>query len=247
MKALADFDAETALLDGEIVVLNEKGLPVFASVISRMHTLGAEAINRAAQNLPASLYLFDMPYLDGLDLRHHTVEKRRRWLQISYKETKALRYSHAFDDGPALFEAIKLQGMEGIICKRKGSPYRSNTRHADWLKIKVRSSEDAYIVGYTRGKGDRSAQFGSLILAQNIENKWVYKGKVGTGFNESKMNEIFVILQKTPTGPKLFKDIIDEEHAAQWLQPQLICEVQYASITPNGTFREPVFVKLVEE
>jgi bifunctional non-homologous end joining protein LigD len=246
VEKIRDIDAETALIDGEIVVLNSKGQPVFAQVISRMHTLGTEAINRATKSLPASLYMFDMMFLDGQDLRQLPLEKRRQWLQISFKEGNSLRFSHSFDNGQALFDAIKLQGMEGIICKRPNSRYHSGSRHADWLKVKVQQSEDVFIIGYTQGKGDRSALFGSLILANCIDGKWIFKGKVGTGFNEATMKNIFESLSTIPISAKLIKENIDEEAQAVWINPQLSCEIKYASLTPNGTFREPVFVKMIE-
>ncbi len=243
-KQLLHFDAQTALLDGEIVVLDKAGIPQFGKVISRMHLTGKESIELASQHNKSTCYLFDMLYLDGQDTRNIEIERRREWIQICNQDTEAVRFSQTFEDGEALFAAIKSNQMEGIICKRKGSLYQSNSRNTDWLKFKVKNTEDATIIGYTKGKGDRSNQFGSLILAKMIDKLWVYKGKVGTGFDDQKMKEIFEILQTIPLGNKLIKDVIEEESQAVWLAPNINCEVQFASLTPNGTFREPVFVKL---
>lgn len=247
VKAIAEMDIQTGVLDGEIVCLNPKGVPDFAKIISRMHLKGKEAIEAASKHNKATLYLFDLLYLDGIDTRQLPIEKRRKWLNISFKDVEALRFSQAFDDGKALFEAIKLQNMEGIIGKKWGSSYQSNTRNLNWQKIKVRNTETALIIGYTRGQGDRALLFGSLILAQKEGEEFIYKGKVGTGFTEQKLKDILSILAKIPKGNKMIKESIDEEVNAVWLQPQLSCEVQIASLTVNNTFREPVFIKLRED
>jgi bifunctional non-homologous end joining protein LigD len=246
VKAVAEMNLQTGLMDGEIVCLDTMGIPDFAKVISRLHLTGKDAIERASINNKATVYLFDLLFLDGIDLRPLPIEKRRKWLNISYKDTEYLRFSQSFPDGEALFEAIKKQGMEGIICKRNGSTYQSNARGADWLKVKVRNTEDAIIIGYTRGQGDRALLFGSLILGQYENDRLVYKGKVGTGFNDQKLKEILSTLATVPKAKKQITEAIDEESNAVWLEPKLWCEVQIASLTTNKTFREPVFVKMKE-
>jgi bifunctional non-homologous end joining protein LigD len=245
--SILEMNLQTAMLDGEIVCLDEKGIPNFSKVISRMHLTGKEAIDGASVHNAATCYVFDMPYLDGMDLRNLPIEKRRKWLQISFTDTHYLRFSQTFEDGQALLDAIKLQNMEGIMCKRSGSIYQSNVRSADWLKLKVRNTEDAIIIGYTKGAGDRSNTFGSLILAQYEHDQLVYKGKVGSGFNSEQLSNFTSLLQKIPTVKKIIKDAIDEESQAVWIEPKLWCEVQIASLTSNNTFREAVFIKMRED
>jgi bifunctional non-homologous end joining protein LigD len=242
--AIANMDCQVALLDGEIVCLNSSGIPNFANVISRMHLTGKEAIARASTHNPATCYLFDMIYLDGIDTRNLPIEKRRAWLQVSYKDTQHLRFSQSFEEGQSLLDAIKLQKMEGIICKKKGSTYQSNNRSEDWLKLKVRSIEDAIIIGYTKGSGDRSQTFGSLILAQYDNEVLVYKGKVGSGFTSEQLREFAKQIKAIPLSKKMITDNIDEESQAIWLVPTLWCEIQIATLTDNNTFREPVFIKM---
>ncbi len=247
IKAILEMDIQTGLIDGEIVCLNNAGIPQFNKVISRMHLTGSESIKHASMHNAATCYTFDLLYIDGLDVRKLAIEKRRRWLQISFTDMQALRFSASFTDGNALLEGIKQQGMEGIMCKRLGSAYQSNTRSADWLKLKIRNTEDAIVIGYTKGDGDRSNTFGSLILAQIINEQLVYKGKVGTGFGSEQLTEYKQILDSIPKSTKLIVDVIDEESNAIWIEPCLRCEVQIASLTNNGTFREPVFVKWANE
>jgi bifunctional non-homologous end joining protein LigD len=245
--AIQNIDAETALLDSEIVVLDEKGVPNFAKVISRMHSLGSEGIKHGMNSNPVTAYVFDALYMDGQDLRNQPIEKRRAWIRTSFLDTQALRFSQAFEDGPALFEAIKAQNMEGIILKKKGSLYRSGQRGFEWQKIKIQNIEDALIIGYTKGKGGRSNLFGALFLAQIENYKLVYKGKVGTGFSDNLLSSILIQLEQIPKISKPIKDSVEEEYDAIWIAPKLSCKIQFASLTVNSTFREPVFVKMLED
>jgi bifunctional non-homologous end joining protein LigD len=247
VEAVIEMNVQSAVFDGEIVCLDAAGIPNFAKVISRMHQTGKEAIQKASIYNKATCYLFDLLYIDGLDCRNIPIEKRRKWLNISFSDTEYLRFSQSFPDGTALLEAIKSKKMEGIICKRIGSIYQNNIRAADWQKIKIRNTEDALIIGYTRGQGDRALLFGALILAQYDDETLVYKGKVGSGFNIQKLKEILSVLSKIPKSKKIIKETIDEEANAIWIEPKLWCEVQIASLTVNNTFREPVFVKMRED
>jgi DNA ligase D-like protein (predicted polymerase)/DNA ligase D-like protein (predicted ligase)/DNA ligase D-like protein (predicted 3'-phosphoesterase) len=240
------FDCEQGLFDGEIVVLDPTGAPVFPDVISRMHTAGDAAIQRLSKSKPAVCYLFDMIQLDGKELYKYPNERRRELLDCILKSGESYRFSQDFPDGKALFEAIKAKGMEGIMAKQKDAPYLPGTRCRHWLKIKVRSNEECYIIGYTAGKGDRSAVFGALHLAIYTDNNVVYKGKVGTGFDMATLKKYFALFSVVPTTAKPIEDAIEEESRTVWIEPVYRCEIQYASLTPNGTYREPVFVKLVD-
>ena len=237
-----EIEAEHIITDGEIVALDSDGLPNFGKTVGRMHLKGKAAIETAAKRTTTAVYLFDCLSLDGNDIRQEPIEKRRAWLRANYKSTHHLRYSDSFDDGDALFKAVVAKGMEGIMCKGRGSKYDSDTRSKSWLKIKVRSTDTAYVIGFTEGKGDRSGLFGSMHLAKKEPSGWKYKGKVGTGFTHDQLRDIFSQLQKVAIGPKLISETVDEEVKTTWVVPSLIAEVQYASITANDTYREPVFL-----
>lgn len=234
-----DIDAEYTVLDGELVSLDDKGVPVFANIISRMHSKSGKG------GFPAVLYLFDLIHLDGNDCTYMSIEKRREWLTAIIKTSDKLRISEAFEDGSTLFEAAKSLGLEGIMAKRKGSTYTQGKRNMSWIKIKVRTIIDAIILGYTKGKGDRSDLFGALHVGKfSPEGKLVYLGKVGTGFDEAGMKSILAVLKDKKTCSKPVPDAIEEEHLTTWIAGGPECEVQYASLTPNGTLREPVFCRL---
>lgn len=246
VQSFADQEPENIIGDGEIVALNENGSPNFSKVVGRMHLNGKDAIARAARKTKTVLYLFDCLYLDGQDIRHLKLERRREWLRVNLKINEYVRYSQSFDDGQQLFDAIRAQSMEGIMCKLKGSRYESDSRSQSWLKIKVRETDKALIIGYTKGKGDRSNLFGSLHLAKKEGGELVYYGKVGTGFDHAKIKAILAKLKKVPTISKPIKDTIEEERNTIWLASEYECEIKYASMTSNNTFREPVFIKMTK-
>ena len=240
-----DYEVEEVVLDGEIVVLDEIGRPIFPDVISRMHTIGTDSIKKVMSLKPAVFYAFDVLYFDGIHIPQQPVEKRKSYIPALMKTGKALRFSDSFTDGKMLYEAIKTKKMEGIIAKRKGSTYTLSKRSSNWLKYKVRQEIECHIIGYSKGKGDRAPYFGALHLAQYIEDKWLYRGKVGTGFDTDKMKFIKEKLDALRPSVKMISDHVEEESKTTWIEPQLVAQIQYASETKNQTLREPVFQKLI--
>ena len=232
-------EVEHCILDGEIVVLDDKGRPQFSEVISRMHGKG----NSGKKN--AVLYAFDLIAVDNIDISQQPIERRRDILLAILKDKIYYRYSQTFTDGKQLMTAITAQGMEGIMVKTLGSKYHAGQRTNDWKKLKVRQDAIPHIVGYTAGSGDRSPYFGSLVLAVYQDEQWIYRGRVGTGFDSAKLKYVLGELQKVEPSKKLIKEKIDEENKTTWILPTLQCEIVYASMSSNETYREPVFKKLV--
>jgi bifunctional non-homologous end joining protein LigD len=243
---IKDIDAEVVCIDGEIVCLDKNGIPVFANVISRMHTKSKGLIDSAYKTNPATLYAFDLTHLDGKNCISLPIEKRKEWLKLIIPISDYLRISDVFDDGVALFNAVKGMGMEGIMAKRKGSSYTPNKRSKDMVKVKIRNLLDVQIIGYTKGNGDRSNVLGAIHVGVYADETLKYVGKVGTGFDENKLKELYEQLNSHPKIAKPFPDRIEEEYNSQWIENGPQCEVQYASITSNGTLREPVFFRLKE-
>lgn len=244
VEAFSTQEPQEIIADGEIVALNPDGTPNFSKVVGRMHLTGKDSISKASSKIQTVFYAFDCIYLDGLSITHLPIERRREWLEVNIKVEEYIRFSQSFDDGQQLFDAIKGQGMEGIMSKLKGSKYDAGNRSKSWLKIKVREKDTAFVIGYTKGKGDRSALFGSLHLAKMEEGKLVYHGKVGTGFDQAKMKQLFKLLVKVETTKKPISDRIEEERDTVWLAPDYTCDIRYASMTSNNTYREPVFLKM---
>lgn len=239
--------ASNAIMDAEIVCMDNNGVPNFSKVISRMHMTGTQKIAGTQKTNPVFCYVFDLLHLDGADTTNNILEERKAWLDVLIEGNGHFRLSEFFIDGKELFEASKKMGMEGIMAKKKGSKYFIDQRSDVWSKVKFRSHADCFILGYTKGQGDRSALFGSIHLGQEVDGKLIYKGRVGTGFDAKKMEMLLDRFSKLKRKKQFIDGDIEKLQETTWIEPELKCEIQYASLTPNGTFREPVFVKLIEE
>ena len=162
-----------------------------------------------------------------------------------------VRLSGVFEDGRALYDAAKEQGLEGIIAKRADCPYRQGKRTREWLKIKTRGRQEFVIAGYTKGQGRRSGRFGSLVLGVWRGDELSYVGNCGTGFTDKDIDELVERLRRLeqketafavpPKMPKIRKgDVV-------WVKPQLVCEVEFVEWTHDGRLRAPSFQGLRED
>ena len=244
LRADEAFRATSALFDGEIVCLDAGGKPVFQHVIQRMQQKSPAAIERAQARHPAVCYLFDCLYLDGRPIVSEPLVRRREWLGDAVRASPAYRMSEAMEDGPAFFEAVRQLGLEGVVAKQRESPYLPGKRSEAWLKIKTRQTAECIIIGYTRGQGDRASTFGALHLAQPEGDQLKYVGKVGSGFDDRSLRVVMDELGKLETMPRPVREKPLDDARSIWLKPTLLCEVQYASWTPDGALREPVFLRL---
>jgi bifunctional non-homologous end joining protein LigD len=237
-KALASLGVESAWLDGEMVVADEHGVPDFQALQNAFEA------NRSGNIL---YYLFDLPYLNGVDLREVPVEERRAALATLLKannEDPLLRFSDAFNEDPeALLNSACQMRMEGLIGKRLGSAYVSR-RSSDWIKLKCKHRQEFVIVGYTDPKGSRNA-FGALLLGLHDRDSGElrYSGKVGTGFTEATLNSIHEQLKPLQTKkPAVVNPPSGAEFkAVHWLKPKLLAEVAFAEMTKDGSVRHAVF------
>ncbi len=238
------FRASSALFDAEIVCLDEEGRPNFKRVINRIQQRGEGAIERARAKNPAVCYLFDCLYLDGRALVTEPLIRRREWLKDAIRKDTPYRVSDVATEGPELFEAAKQMALEGIMAKERNSRYFPGKRSANWFKIKTRQTTECLIIGYTKGKGDRETMFGALQLANWNGNELKYRGKVGTGFDKEAMKNVFNELKKVKEAKRPVNEKPIDDAKTVWLEPKLYCEIEYASLTNNDTYREPVFVRL---
>lgn len=235
------FRAANGLFDSEIVCLDAKGKPSFQKVINRLKRTDKTAIQRLVKSNPVHCYLFDCLYLDGRPLVNEPLVRRREFLSDVVKKGTPYRLSETMEDGEALFEAAKQHGLEGIMAKKKESRYIVGKRSDLWQKVKVSSSAACIIIGYTKGKGDRAEQFGALHLAEQQEGTLIYRGKVGTGFNEENIEDVYNELQKLDTVEKPIEQEIANEKDTVWVRPELVAEIIYGRISVNGLFKEAVF------
>ncbi|MEH3024145.1 MAG: DNA ligase D [Pseudomonas oryzihabitans] len=236
-KALAALGLESAWLDGEIVVNDAQGVSSFQALQNAFET---------AKDGRIAYYLFDLPYLNGADLREVPVEQRRELLGKLLEErnhSDLLRFSAAFEV-PAdriLASACEL-GLEGVIGKRLGSPYRSR-RSKDWIKLKCVHRQEFIIVGYTPPKGGRQHLGALLVALHDDQGQLHYAGKVGTGFTAAKLKQLHerfqaLIIDRPP--------VVDPPEGAAyrqvtWLRPEQLCEIAYAEMTQDRIVRQGVF------
>ncbi len=229
--------ARTAIVDGEIAALDERGLPNFGLLQRRMHVQDPGAAANLARAVPVVLYLFDLLYLDGRDLRDRPLVERKELLRGIIRPGGAVRYSEHFADGAALFEAAKLQGLEGIVGKHPQSLYQAK-RSADWVKYKVISQQEFVLCGYTPGERDF---FGALVLGVYDGGTLRWAGNVGTGFDQATMKAIFERMQPLRTAQSPLAPDPELPKQITWLKPELVCEVKFASWTHENRLRAPVY------
>ena len=238
------FRTGTAVFDAEIVVLDNKGRPDFKKVIRRIQQSTEGGIKRMASSNPAYCYLFDCLYLDGRAIVNEPLIRRKEWLKDSLKIGGNYRMSEEVTEGEELFAAAKEMNLEGIMAKDRTGKYYPGKRAASWVKVKVRNTVDCIILGFTEGKGDRSKFFGALHIGEKVNDEIQYRGKVGSGFGSKNMKEISDVLKGYDSIDRYIKEKPIDNAVSTWIEPIMICEIQYASITDNNTYREPVFVRL---
>ena len=228
------------VLDGEVCALDDEGRSSFS------------AMQQGKAGTPLAFYAFDVLELEGeplVDLP--LVERRKRLEQLLDRRNRTVRLSEAFDDGDALYAAAQQQGLEGIMAKRLDSRYAQGRRTRDWLKVKTHGEQELVIAGFTKGTGRRASSFGSLVLGYYRAGELVYAGNVGTGFNSKEIEKLLDKLRplkrstspfaEIPKMPKVRKsDVI-------WVDPVLVCEVEFAEWTHDGRLRAPSYKGLRED
>ncbi|MBX3170993.1 MAG: non-homologous end-joining DNA ligase [Candidatus Eremiobacteraeota bacterium] len=225
VRTLGRLEVESAILDGEVVVLDEHGVSHF----QKLQTY----ISNKRQGNP-SLFLFDLLYLNGQDLRDLPLIQRKETLK-KLPLADPLQYSdHILGQGPQVLEQACRLGCEGIISKEVDSPYVSR-RTRSWVKVKCQQSQVFTIIGYTEPRGGRG-YFGSLILAQDGK----YAGKVGTGFTQKTLKSTFELFQEQDK-PEVSTPRLAKSH---WIKPELQARVGFSERTDEGILRHPVFFGL---
>lgn len=233
----------SAMVDGEVVVPDEKGIARF----------GALQNWRSEADGPLLFYVFDILHLNGYDLKALPLSERRALLKKHLPASDTIRLSENFDTPASSFlaRASKL-GMEGIMAKKADSKYVEGDRSTTWLKIKANKRQEVVIGGFTQNEGS-SKPFSSLLVGVfNDKNKLDYIGKIGTGFNVKTQKEILLQMMKLKSTRVPFSETPDvnkpsrfrpdpPKAKATWLKPQLVCEVSYAEITSDGVMRHPSF------
>ena len=229
----------SCVIDGEVCALDEQGRSSFSAM-------------QTGQAAGYVFYAFDLLELDGSPLVDRPLtERRSRLAGLLDARNRAVRLSEAFDDGEALLAAAEEQRLEGVIAKRADSRYAVGKRTRDWLKIKTHGRDTFIVAGYTKGQGRRSGTFGSLVLAVREGGELRYVGNCGTGFDEGEITRLLAELKPlersdspfpvVPKMPRIRKgDVV-------WVEPVLVCEVEFAEWTHDRHLRAPSYQGLRED
>jgi bifunctional non-homologous end joining protein LigD len=246
--------AKMAILDGEVVALDEEGKASFS--LMQQRTGFRPGGRRAAGNadVPVLYYAFDLLYLDGYDWRRVPLEERKSKLAALVLAGNEVRYSDHYEvHGKALFEIARKKGLEGIVAKRRASCYEER-RSSEWLKIKIRHRIECVVGGYTETKGSRE-HFGSLVLGlYDQQGRLIHVGQAGSGFNQKSLAEIFQVLKALDTNKNPFFGDVEALRKVGWVKPKLVAEIEYAEWTEGNAgggsgpkLRAPVFLGLRDD
>jgi bifunctional non-homologous end joining protein LigD len=233
--------AKTAIIDGELAVLDPNGRPSFSLIQPRIAQSDPNSIAHLARSTPVTLFAFDLIYWDGYDLRGVPLIDRKRALKEILTTGERIHYSdHFAAQGAEMLEAARQSGLEGVMAKQAASKYESRRSHA-WLKIKVHNEQEFVICGFTHGE---RAGFSSLVLGVYKDGKLVHAGQVGTGFTEKTIRDISAKLQPLITAKSPFQSAPKIPREVTWVRPELVCEVRFVEWTPDGQLRAPAFLGL---
>ncbi len=223
---------QSAILDGEVIAVNQKNIPDFQ--------LLSNSINANQKSI--SYVIFDLIYYQGSDLRSCALQERKQLLRkLLPLNNSKLVFSNDIDgkNGDIFFKKACKKGLEGIVSKKKLSPYISG-RNRNWLKIKCSKRQEFLVIGFTPGNRNRH-YFASLLLAvYDKKNQLLYCGKVGTGFNENSLKSIRKLLNKYKTTKVPFK-VPPSVGQVTWVLPKIIVEVEFTEWTRAGVLRHPSF------
>jgi bifunctional non-homologous end joining protein LigD len=252
MDAVSRLDVRDAIVDGEIVALDEKGRSSFQLL---------QAFELGQKRPPIFYYAFDLLRLNGTDLRDLPVEERKAKLEALLKKSAgAIRYSASLgSDAPKILDQVQQLGLEGLIGKRVGSQYETGRRSGNWIKLKLHHEQEFVIGGYTKPEGSRS-HFGALLVGTYDGPELRFAGKVGTGFNEKLLHTLVGMFKKIPSEACPFSDLPErrpgrygqgvtasEMRLCHWVKPTLVCQIKFSEWTRDHRLRQPVFLGLRDD
>jgi bifunctional non-homologous end joining protein LigD len=252
LDAIASLDVQDAIVDGEIVALDDQGRSSFQAL---------QAFDMDTERPPIVFYAFDLLRLNGKDLRDLPIEERKaRLAELFTETTAALRYSISFTkDIEELLEKARTLGLEGLIGKRSGSRYEVGKRSGAWVKIKLHMEQEFVIGGYTDPEGGRK-HFGALLVGFYEGKRLKFAGRVGTGFSEKLLSSLQSELEKIRIKSCPFYNVpaagrnrwdqgltAAEMRRCHWVRPKLVCQVKFTEWTRDDRLRQPVFLGIRED
>jgi len=238
--------ARSAIIDGEVVILDEKGLPDFGKMQHRFGINDPREATVLGKTLPATYVAFDLLHLNGKDLIARPLEERKSRLRTIVREGPHLLLGdHVDKKGKRFYDEASKQGFEGVIAKRRDSPYLPGVRADSWVKIKGAKTVDCVVVGFTMGEGMRAASFGALVVAAYAASGQLqHIGNVGGGFDNRSLEKITPALRSLVRKTPVIDGLVEAPTPITWVMPRIVCEVKYSSITHERKLRFPRFSRL---
>lgn len=242
--------AHEALLDGELVALDEEGRPRFERLQPRMHVDDEAAIKRAARAQPVTFMAFDLLHLDGRSLLSLPYTERRAQLEqlaLDGPAWKAPRAHHG--GGAALLEATRAHGLEGVVAKRLDSAYLPGRRSDAWRKLRNRTRQELVVGGWMEGEGQRTKRVGALLLGVREQpgGPLRYVGRVGSGFTEAVLEDLLARLVPLERKRSPFTAGAKPPRGARFVAPELVAEVEFSERTREGLVRQAAFKGLRDD
>jgi bifunctional non-homologous end joining protein LigD len=245
-----------AILDGEVVAFDAEGRPSFGALQGRMHLTRESQVRRLAKEAPVSYLVFDLLWLDGHSLMHLPYEERRARLEeLELSGERWQTPDHVAGGGADLLAVTREQGLEGIVAKRLDSPYEPGKRTGSWIKIKNTERQEFVIGGWLPGEGRRRERIGALLIGVHDEedgraHPLRFVGRVGTGFTEAELDRLAKLLAPLQRDTSPFDTVpltqkIPRE--AVFVEPRLVCEVEFAEWTRDGVLRAPSYKGLRDD
>jgi bifunctional non-homologous end joining protein LigD len=241
---------KSAIIDGEIVVLDENGIPSFQAHQRRMNVESKKEILVLSSETPCTFYAFDVLSHEHRDLKKLSYLDRRSILSQLLGPNDTIKISDYIEEnGINILKHSKELGLEGIMAKRKSSVYREGVRSRDWLKIKNIKTQDCVVIGYTKGIGNRINLFGSLLLAVYCtkESKYRFVGHTGSGFDFELLNKVYSRLQEIRIDSMPIDHLPYMNRQTTWVKPLLVAEVKFNEWTKDGIMRAPIFLRFRED
>jgi bifunctional non-homologous end joining protein LigD len=235
-----------AVLDGEVVAFGDDGRPSFQNLQRRMHVTSEHAVRRLAASDPVVYVVFDLLFLEGRSLCEHSYDERRAaLLDLGLQGPAWQTPPHHLADGAALLEASRRMGLEGIVAKRRDCPYTPGRRSAGWVKVKNVRRDPFVIGGWLGGEGRRSGSLGALLVGFVEDGGLRYVGRVGTGFDERELAHLGTLLAERAREDSPFAGR-QPGKGARFVEPDLVCTVEYLELTRARTLRAPSYKGLVD-
>ena len=231
-------DARQAIVDGEVIALDDRGEPDFALLQARIKGRGL-----ATAPTPFVYEVFDLLHLDGRSLLDEPLEERRRLLAGVIRPDPRVRLSeHVEADGIAFFEAARTRGLEGIMAKDRHSKYVPGMRSMAWQKVKIRPEQELVVGGWVKGTG-KAVDLGALLVGVYEDGALRYAGKIGAGFTNANRAELLAAVGRLAADAQPFATPPPRAAArnAQWLRPELVIRAEFAGWTGDGLVRQAAY------